>query len=34
MHSIRAVYERSPLEGPLEVTLRAEPPFTFLSEQQ
>ena len=34
MHSIRAVHERSPLEGPLEVTLRAEPPFTFLSEQQ
>ena len=34
MRSIRAVYERSPLEGPLEVTLRAEPPFAFLSEQQ
>ena len=34
MRSIRAVYERSPLEGPLEVTLRAEPPFAFLSAQQ
>ena len=34
MRSIRAVYERSPLEGPLELTLRAEPPFAFLSEQQ
>ena len=34
MRSIRAVYEGSPLEGPLEVTLRAEPSFAFLSEQQ
>ena len=34
MRSIRAFYERSPLEGPLEVTLSAEPSFAFLSEQQ
>ena len=34
MRSIRAVYERSPQEGTLEVTLRAEPSFAFLSEQQ